>query len=85
MDMRSNIFSSILCTKFFKIVDTHGAKYNLGSTAGVGYQYNTITINTLLYLQHNHNLPTWILFTDLVKAIDIYNHELMVCSWSAYH
>ena len=31
----------------------------------------------MLYLQHNHNLPTWVLFADLVKAFDTSNCVLM--------
>ena len=31
----------------------------------------------MLHLVRNHNLPTWVLFTDLVKAFDASNHALM--------
>ena len=31
----------------------------------------------MLHLRRNHNLPTWVLFADLVKAFDTSNHALM--------
>ena len=77
MDMGSKIFSSILCTRLFKIIDKHGVKYQFGSTPGVGCQYGSFTIKTMLHLRRNHNLPTWVLFADLVKAFDTSNHALM--------
>ena len=75
--MGSKIFSSILCRRLFRIIDTHGVKYQFGSTLGVGYQDGSFTIETMLHLRHNYHLPTWILFVDLVKAFDTYNHALM--------
>ena len=34
----SKIFSSILCTRLFKIIRKHGVKYQFGSTPGLGCQ-----------------------------------------------
>ena len=36
------------------------------------------TIKTALHLHHNHNLPTWVIFADLVKVFNTSNHKLMV-------
>ena len=77
MDMGSKIFSSILCTRLFKIIDKHGVKNQFGSTPGVGCQDGSFTIKMMLHLQRNHNLQTWVLFADLVKAFDTSNHALM--------
>ena len=32
----------------------------------------------MLHLRHNHNLPTWVMFANLVKAFDTSNHILMI-------
>ena len=32
----------------------------------------------MAYLRQNHNLPTWVLFADLVKAFDTSNNFLMM-------
>ena len=36
-DIGSKIFSSILCTRLFKIIKSHGVKYQFGSMPGVGW------------------------------------------------
>ena len=77
MDIRSKLFSSVMCARLFKVIKKHGVKYQFGSTPGVGCQDGTFTIKTLLHLCHNHNLPTWVSFADLVKAFDTPNHQLM--------
>ena len=78
MDMGSKLFSSILCSRLFHIINKHGVRYQFGSTPGVGCPDGLFTIKTMLHLRHNHNLPTWVLFADLVKAFDTSNHKLMV-------
>ena len=77
MDMGSKIFSSILCTRLFKIIKLHGVKYQFGSTPGVGCQDGSFTIKALLHLRHAHNLPTWVLFADIVKVFETSNHVLI--------
>ena len=77
MDMGSKIFSSILCTLLFEIIDKHGVKYQFGSTPGVGCQDDSFTIKTTLHLRRKHNLPTWLMFADIVKAFYTSNHALM--------
>ena len=52
-------------------------KYQFGSSPGVGCQDGTFTIKTLLHTRHNHNLPTYVAFVDLVKAFDTVDHILM--------
>ena len=32
----------------------------------------------MLHLRHNHNLPTWVVFDDLVKSFNTSNHVLMI-------
>ena len=78
MDLGSKIFSSILCTRLFVIIRKHGVKYQFGSTPGVGCQGGSFTIKMMLHLRHNHKLPTFVMFADLVKAFETSNHKLMV-------
>ena len=53
-------------------------KYQFGSTPGVGCQDGSFTIKKMLHLQYNHNLPTFVMFADLIKAFETSNHKLMV-------
>ena len=83
MDIGSKIFNSIMCTRLFKIINKHGVKYQFGSTPGVGCQDGSFT-KTMLHLRYNHNLPTFVMFADLVKAFNTSNHKLMVAILKKY-
>ena len=78
MDIGAKVFSSLICKRFFKIINKHGVKYKFGSSPGVGCQDGTFTIKTLLHTQHNHNLPSYTAFVDLIKAFDTVNHDMML-------
>ena len=78
MDIGNKIYSSIMCGRLFKIIRKHGVKCQFGFTPGVGCQDGTFTIKTLLHLRHNHKIPTWVVFVDLVKAFDTSNHALLI-------
>ena len=53
-------------------------KYQFGSSPGVGCQDGTFTIKTLLQTRHNHDLPTYVAFVDLIKEFDTVDHTLML-------
>ena len=78
MDIGSKLFSSLICNRLFKIIKKHGVKYQFGSSPGVGCQDCTFTIKTILHTRHNHNLPCYVAFVDLVKAFDTVNHAMML-------
>ena len=78
MDIGSKIFNSILFTILFKIIIKHGVKYQFGLTSGVGCQDGSFTIKKTLHMQYNHNIPTFVMFSDLVKAFDTSNQKLTV-------
>ena len=67
-----------MCEILFKINSKHGLVYKFGPTPGVGCQYGTFTIKTLLYLCHNINIPTWVAFIKLIKDFDTSNHALII-------
>eukprot|EP00978_Attheya_sp_CCMP212_P029926 scaffold108265_cov34-Attheya_sp.AAC.3 len=54
-----------------------GIENQFGSQPLRGCQDGLFVIRTMLELRRNHNLPTWALFVDLVKAFDTANHALM--------
>ena len=78
MGIGAKIFSSILCKRLFKIIKQHGVKYQFGSSPGVGCQDGTFTIKTLLHTRHNHNLPSYVPFIDLVKSFNTVNHIMIL-------
>ena len=38
----------------------------------------------LLHLIHNHNIPTWVAFSDLVASFETSNHELLISILGKY-
>ena len=78
MDIETKVFSSLICKRLFKIIKKQGVKYKFGSSPGVGCQDGILTINTLLHTRHNHNLPSYAEFFDLVKAFNTVNHDMML-------
>ena len=78
MDIGSKVFSRLICKRLFKIIRKHGVKYQFGSSPGVGFQDGTFTIKTILHTRHNHKLPSYVAFVDLVKAFDTVNHVMML-------
>ena len=78
MDIGTKVFSSLICKRLFKIIKKHGVKYKFGYSPGFGCQDGTFTIKKILHTQHNHNLPSYAAFFELVKAFDTVNNDMML-------
>ena len=78
MDINAKVFSSIMCKRAFILIHKYDFKYQFGSTPKVGYQDSTFCIKMMLYNRNQHNLSTYVIFTDLVKAFDRFNHDLLM-------
>ena len=72
------IFSCILNERLYLLLDKHGIRTQFGATPNVGCQDGSFTLKSLLHLRHQHNLPTFVAFVDLVKAYDTTNHQLLI-------
>ena len=68
IDIWSKVFSILIYKRLFKIIKKQGFKYQFGSSPGVGCQDGTFTIKIILHTRHNHNLPSYTEFVDLVKC-----------------
>ena len=78
MDIGNKIYSSIMCGRLFKIISKHSVKFQFGSTPGVVCQDGTFNTKTPLHLINNHNLPTWVAFAYLFKALYTSKHSLLI-------
>ena len=78
MDMCSKVFSSIMTTRAFKLLDLHGTRFQFRGTPGLGCRDGVFTIKALLNARQNHDLATYVGFVDLVKAHDTANHALLL-------
>ena len=77
MDVGSKIFSRILTARLYNLLEQHGTKYQFGATPNSGCQDGNFTLKTFLHLRRQHNLETYVVFADLVKAFDTSNHILI--------
>jgi exonuclease III len=77
-DMMARLISAIISKR---LLDGPIAKYGIqaqfGSQPLVGCRDAIFTLRSMLELRRYHNLPTWALYVDLVKAFDTANHELL--------
>ncbi|KAL7426668.1 hypothetical protein ACHAXH_000417 [Discostella pseudostelligera] len=78
MDVGSKIFSKIMTTRAYILLDTHGTKYQFGATPKVRCQDGNFVSRTATHLRRQHNLETYVVFADLVKALDTSNHNLII-------
>ena len=78
MDIGAKVFSSMMCKRLFHIINLHGVKYQFGSSPGVGCKDGLFTLKTALHARHNHNLPTYVAFVDLVKAFGTVDHRMLM-------
>lgn len=62
----------------FCILELHGTRFQFGGTPTLGCQDGLFMLKTLLNAHKNHNLPSCVVFADLVKAYDTANHDLLL-------
>jgi len=84
MDVGSKIFSRILTARLYTLLEKHGTKYQFGATPHSGCQDGNFTLKTLLHLRRQHNLETFVVFADLVKAFDTSDHLLIASILEKY-
>ena len=78
MDVSSKIFSSVMNGRAFRLLELHGTKFQFGGTPTFGCQDGLFTLKTLLNAHKNHNLLSFVVFVDLVKAYNNANHDLLL-------
>jgi hypothetical protein len=76
-DICSKIFNRILCARNYKVLAKHSMKHQYGATPKCGCQDKNFTLKSILHLRQQQNQETYVIFADLAKAYDIYNHKLM--------
>jgi hypothetical protein len=76
--MTAHLMSSILNSRLLTIIRKHGTETQYGSQSGHGSTDGTFVLRLAVQTRRQHNLLTWVLFADLVKAFDTVNHELML-------
>lgn len=67
-----------MTTRAYILLDKHGTKYQFGATPKAGCQDGNFVLRTATHLRRQHNLETYVIFADLVKAFDTSNHNLII-------
>ena len=83
-DMTARIMSATLNKRLLKILAEHGVETQYGSQKARGCQDGLFVLRSALETRRQHDLPTWALFVDLVKAFDTVNHELLFALLERY-
>ena len=78
MDICSKVFSSIMTTRAFRLLDKHGTRFQFGGTPKLGCRDGLFTLKALLNARQNHDLATYVGFANLVKAYDTASHKLLL-------
>ena len=77
LDISSKIFSTILVTRGMKVYEEVGSEEQNGFRCDRGTIDGLFTLRMALCKRREHNIDTWVLFIDLVKAFDSVNHEAL--------
>jgi hypothetical protein len=78
MDVCSKIFSSVMNGRAFKLLEQNGTRFQFGGTPELGCRDGLFVLKTLLTMQKNQNLSSYVALVNLVKAYDTANHNLLL-------
>ncbi len=78
------IFSLVLNTCAFLLLEKHGTRFQFGGTPDVGCRDGLFTLKVLINSCWNHDLSSYVGFIDLVKAYNTANHTLPLCILEQY-
>jgi hypothetical protein len=78
MDVGLKIFSSVMNEWAFKLLESSGTRFQFSGTPELSCCDGLFVLKTMLNLQKNHNLLSYVAFVDLVKAYNIANHGLLL-------
>lgn len=77
LDIASKVVSSVLVARMSLIQHEEGLESQCGFTGQRGTTDGNFNTNISLQKRKEHNLPTWCLFIDLVKAFDTVSREAL--------
>jgi hypothetical protein len=78
MDVCSKIFSSVMNSHAFCLLNENGTRFQFGGTPKLGCCDGLFVLKTLLTMRKNHSLQSYVAFVDLIKAYDTASHILLL-------
>ena len=69
--------SIILNTRLQIALEKYGTPLQFGASPKLGYAEGSFSLRSLLQMRKEHNLQSWVVFADLIKAFDSIDHKLL--------
>ena len=69
--------SIVITTRLQVVLLEHGIPTQFGSSPKTGCPDGSFSLRTLLHMRKEHDLKSWVVFVDLIKAFDSIHHSLL--------
>jgi hypothetical protein len=73
-ELTSKVISSIVSTRLLAVISGNNVEEQFTT---IGHQQAMHSLRAALSIRRAHNIDTYVLFVDLVKAYDMVNHSLL--------
>ena len=77
LDVVSKIMSLVITFRLQHILKIEGTPVQFGASPDTGCPDGSFSLKTLLQIRKEHDMISWVVFVDLIKAFDTINHEMM--------
>ena len=77
LDVVSKLMSIILNTRLQIALEKYGTPLQFGASPKLGCAEGSFSLRSLLQMRKEHNLQSWVVFADLIKAFDSIDHKLL--------
>ena len=77
LDVTSKVISIVITSRLQSALNIEGIPTQFGSTPKTGCPDGSFSIRSILQTRKEHDLESWLVFVDLVKAFDTIHHKLL--------
>ena len=77
LDVVSKLMSIIINTRIQEALKKYGTSLQFGVSPNMGCPEGSFSLRSLLQMRKEHNLQSWVVFADLIKAFDLIDHKLL--------
>ena len=77
LDVVSKITSLVITSRLQYILKSEATPVQFGASPKTGCPEGSVSLKSLLQLRKEHNMNSWVVFADLIKAFNSIHHGLM--------
>ena len=77
LDVVSKVISLVISSRLQHTLKTEDTPIQFGTSPKTGCPEGSLSLKTLLQMCKEHDLNSWVVFADLIKAFDSIHHGLM--------